>query len=110
MQSKKIRVLRTNFSIRIDVDATLENINNISSVKILVRFPDESTKLFNIEATRFIPVRPFMYQIKEVPIILHINKSDWSHGMLIINCIYLLSSYCLLFNRRWYLDITCKWN
>eukprot|EP00026_Physarum_polycephalum_P002165 Phypoly_transcript_02170.p1 GENE.Phypoly_transcript_02170~~Phypoly_transcript_02170.p1 ORF type:complete len:966 (+),score=91.89 Phypoly_transcript_02170:35-2932(+) len=64
------------FPLRLDIDATLENINNISSVKILVRFPDKSTKLFSIEPTHFVPVRAFTYQIKGVPIILHLNKPN----------------------------------
>ena len=89
---------------RINVDATLQNINNISNIKILVRLPQHSrggggTKLFDIEATHFIPgASPFTYQIKAVPIILHINKSEWlPHGGMFFFFAFFLFFYCFGF-------------
>lgn len=69
-----------NYNYRIDVDATLENINNISTVKILVKFPDGTHKLFHIDSSHFVPVQPFTFKVKSVPLILHINKATWPKG------------------------------
>jgi len=65
------------FPLRIDVDATLENISNISNVKILVNLPDGTRRVFQVEPTYFLPTRPLTYRIKAFPILLHINKTDW---------------------------------